>query len=764
MTGNGYIDRNELYELRVNGKFKELFELVQGVHKEYPESEYVTYQYMMALIDYKPQELDEIKTVSDKILLTKYTPGGYFGLWFYYMSKNDLDNAAECYTMFKNDSYIISIYNRKLKYFKTAVEFRKKVFDIDFAISELETLDDTCRRYTYVTSDIADYYYDHEDYDHAIKYYKLSCDKRLGNTKGICYNKLGKCYWKKFDRQNALYYFKKAVEIALSAIEKAGKMPDKQGQTAEYKKTYFKYLTDYITALIDSNEFKEAEENIKLLDQGSEKDKNIAKQLRAKVFRAQGLIDEAVPILEELLTKTKTDRKSALIELMFIYYEQGNEEKMKHYLDIYNSEFGVHHIHLLNFYILFGYYDMALNHATSLLGGSYDELAKSFLGRIYNRLGNYEQAEYYLDQLEKNKLKSASMFEIAVAKEKLGKLDEAYEAYVSYITFKIKTKDKDCFNAGLVKLITMLNSSYKYDEAKKYIDVYVEQNPERQDEIDYLLANYYYRKQDYDNAITYFKKLYATKYETQAKNLLSVIYRFIGDKDSAKNMLDSLEKDGPDPLISLNRSKLLKDEHTKSSLMSALTMLEAVKETPIKAMVLSEQIPILIKLGMYNKALRYLEEANDMHVYISHEYKAFRSYIYYRLGRFDELEEDERSLFTCYSYNYGLQHALDSIINMNKCNQKERPIYMSDDELYHFYAELLHDLDYYDYYMDDLFDVYVIDMGKVIGSMFGVETTLLEVRCEMDTKKVHIISPTLKRINVNKRGHFTRKKTDLSEE
>ena len=761
MTSNGYIDRDALFELRKSGKYKEAYEMIEEVHKEFPELEYVTFQYLNSLIDYKPNELDEIKTLSEELILTKYAPFGYYGLWFYYMSKNNLDEAAAFYEFFKKDSYVAPIYNKKLKRFKTAVEFRKRVFDVDFALEELESLDEDSRRYTFVTSDIADYYFDHEEYDLAIKYYKLSCDKRLGYTRGICFNKLGKCYHKKLDEKNAVIYYKKAVESAKTALE-SPKMSDRSKEARdEYFKLYYKYISDYIALLIDNGHYNEALENVKILEQGKEKDKCIAKQFKAKILRKKGLIDDAVGILKELLNGSRVDKRSALIELIYLYSDEENEKMMKKYLDEYEKEFETHHLLLLSYYMSFGYYEDAINHAKTLLGTDFDEYAKSYLGRVYNKLGNFQLAEYYLDQIVRPKLRTSSMFEIAVAKEKLGKFDEAYDAYSGYISYKIKTKDKESFNAAIIKLISMLNKSYKFNDAKRYIDVYIDQNQDRQDEIDYLLANYYYRKQDYENSILCFEKLKGTKYEKQSKNYLAIIYRYMGDSKKANTILDEIEKENSeDPLITLNRSKHLKDEHTVYSLTSAIYMLEGVKDTSIKAMVLSEQIPILIRLGMYDKALEYLEEAKMLNVFIPREYKTYKSYIYYRLGKFDKLSEEERTLFSCYSVNYGLEHAFDSIINMKKCNQEDRPLYMTDKELYHFFVELLHDLDNYDYYIEDIFDVYVIDMGKVIGSMFGIDTTLIEVKCEMDTKKIHIISPTLKRINVNKRGDFTRKKTD----
>jgi len=54
-------------------------------------------------------------------------------------------------------------------------------------------------------------------------------------------------------------------------------------------------------------------------------------------------------------------------------------------------------------------------------------------------------------------------------------------------------------------------------------------------------------------------------------------------------------------------------------------------------------------------------------------------------------------------------------------------------------------------------------MGRVIGNFHGVDTTLLEVKCEHNTTNIHMMQPTLKRINVNKYKEYTRKRTDLED-
>lgn len=746
MKSDSYIDVLELRELRKNGKYKEVYEILEKVHSNYPELLFVTSQFLTALIDYKPNELDIIKELAEELLETKYSKIANYGLWFYYISINDLEKAARYYNLFKEDHYLLKEYNNKLRNFSCSVEFRKKVFDLAFALHSLESLEVGSKKYNFLTVDIGNYYFDNDDIENAIKYYNMSLESREDKSKGICYDKLGKCYFKIFKFDKAKDYFEKALDNA---------------KTQNDMVNYYKYMYDYVSVLIMIDNIKEAMDNIKILEQGTNKDKNIAELLKAKIYRKTNQEEEALKILTNLLTKSAMDRKAALIELIYVYYDKMDQEKMKYYLDKYNSEFGHHYILNFTYYFAFNLYDEAIKYAKSLEGTEHEDLGKSYMGKAYNELGMYKKAEESLESITNEKNKIPALYELAIAKEKNNKTDEAIYYYSRYINYKLKIRDNECFNAGLSRLILLFCGKYLYDEALNYIKVYENINPEKVDELNFLYAFYYYRKQDYENAKACYIKMLGTSYDEPARVYLSVIYRYTGETEKIDSILDVFKGTQRDDTIILNKAKVLKDAHTTSSLMSALYSLEGIKNTRHKSMVLSEQIPILIRLKMYDKAEKYLEEANENCTFIPDEYRMYKSYIMLKKGLLDYSDIDQNNIFTCFSVQYDIENALSSIIVMNQCNQKQRPIYMSDDELSNFYVEMLHDIRNYDYYIDDLYDAYIIDMGREIGNYFGVPTSLLEIKCEAGTGKVHIIQPTLKRINVNKYHDFTRKRIDL---
>ena len=156
-----------------------------------------------------------------------------------------------------------------------------------------------------------------------------------------------------------------------------------------------------------------------------------------------------------------------------------------------------------------------------------------------------------------------------------------------------------------------------------------------------------------------------------------------------------------------------------------------------------------------------LDEAYENYVFTITEYNRYKSYILLKQGLVDDIKEEDRDIFINYSISYDFEGALNSILIMNDTNKDIRPIFMSSVELTNLFYHLLNTLDGYDYYMSGLYDIYVIDFGKVIGKFHGIDTPLLEIKCEQNTTNIHVIQPTLKKVNVNKYGDYSRKKTDL---
>ena len=51
-------------------------------------------------------------------------------------------------------------------------------------------------------------------------------------------------------------------------------------------------------------------------------------------------------------------------------------------------------------------------------------------------------------------------------------------------------------------------------------------------------------------------------------------------------------------------------------------------------------------------------------------------------------------------------------------------------------------------------------MGKIIGTFYGIETSLVEVKCEQNTNDIHVIEPTLRKLNMTKKEGYTRTRTE----
>ena len=59
--------------------------------------------------------------------------------------------------------------------------------------------------------------------------------------------------------------------------------------------------------------------------------------------------------------------------------------------------------------------------------------------------------------------------------------------------------------------------------------------------------------------------------------------------------------------------------------------------------------------------------------------------------------------------------------------------------------------------MTEFYDVYIIDMGKPIGKFHGIETNYIAVKCEQNTNDIHVIEPTLRKLNMTKKEGYTSK-------
>ena len=166
------------------------------------------------------------------------------------------------------------------------------IFDIDTAIKEIESEDISIKNYILKTFDIGEHYFEIKDYNNAIKYYKLSCEKRYEEYKPFCYFRIAKCYYRLCDYENCKMYYLKALESLKNTEDKK----DDNNETKTYNKQYYKCLYEYIFSLIGFNDYDNAFELTKILDTGTEKDRNMSLYLKGKIYRKTKKYNEAIEI------------------------------------------------------------------------------------------------------------------------------------------------------------------------------------------------------------------------------------------------------------------------------------------------------------------------------------------------------------------------------------------------------------------------------------------------------------------------------------
>ena len=140
------------------------------------------------------------------------------------------------------------------------------------------------------------------------------------------------------------------------------------------------------------------------------------------------------------------------------------------------------------------------------------------------------------------------------------------------------------------------------------------------------------------------------------------------------------------------------------------------------------------------------------------------AYILLKSGKTEQIEEDLKTPFINSCINYDPVKAINNIVYLNNYNKGIRSLDLNDDELTEFFYEMLNNLDNYDYYMSDLHDIYVIDMGDTAGYYYGLDTNYISIKCEQGTHNIHLIEPTLKKINATKYQGKVRIRTDIVED
>lgn len=748
-----FLDVKALGALRGEFKFKEVYDICKEKYSKFPNSNFIASQYLIALIDYKPTESEEIKKISDKLLEGKSKYYANFGYVMYYLSINNINEAYKCFQVIRDDKFLVRKVVVNLNDYKCSKDFRNMILDVDRAIEEINQPDYPDKRYIFKTFDIAEHYYLEKNYQLALKYYSLSEEKRIPERKSLCFLMMGKCYYHLSNYEQFRAYFEKALEYS------------KKYNCEDNFNVYYKTLYQYIYYLIDFSDYQEAYELTSELEKGSKKDKLMAIFLRAKIFKHISQFDEAIKVFKSIMDKDKDERRFVLIELAKVYILLSDEENATKYINMLYTEYPDEGpTHKMAYYYDLMKNEECVDYCKKYLDTDYDTVARFYTGRSLCRLRRFDEAKPYFLEIEGKLRKPQIYFELGLINEKQGNSDDAYRYYCENVDMCYKKRDKKLLNKGLTTLIEYLNNQYEFELALQNISFYKSMNPEDTVQYNYLMAVYYYRKQDYDKSITYFKELYGTELENKAKHYLTIIYRYIGENGKANVLLDELSSTEYSSQATLNTAKQLKDRHTKQSLNEAYNLLLTIQDDDIKTITMLEKIKILIKLGKYDLADSILEKGYEQHSITTFEYRKYKPYILYKQGRSYDIDPKDRSIFINLSIKYDEPTALESVIRMNDANLNRKELYLSPSKLTDLFYEFKDKLNQYDYYTSELYDIYIVEMDDIIGNFFGIDTKYIEIKCEQNTTNIHTIQPTLKRVNLNKRSGKQRKRTDLDED
>lgn len=742
-----HIDKELLTKLRIEKKYQKVFDIFKDAYQNYTSSGFVAMQLMISTIDLDPFNSNFIKKIADILIADSHTKSGYFGYIMYYLSKNDLDNANKYFKEIKSSDFFVDLVITKMMLYPLREDFKPLIFDLDIYLRKLEKKDISNSKYNFYTFEVAKYYDKIKDFKKASIYYEKAIEKRTEKQCQYCYSQLAYCHHQLGEYDAARTCYKKAVEIS-----------------KKYKtKGYLKCVHEYAFSLIIYGDYDEALKQADILDKmGLEKDKNMATSIRGKVSYRLGNYEEAIKFFECLLDKSPIDRKNALIDLVKTYRTLSNFDLANKYLDIlYKENPSMDPIIKASFLYDFKLNQECINYCKNFIGTKCEDDAKYFMGKSYNRLGQYSTARNLLESIKNRSGKIAIYFELGFIYEKLGDFDKSYDSFKTLIDLSKDRNDKTILAKGLSYIISLLSNRFMFDSALTYLEKFSYYFPNDFENINKLYGVYYYRKQDYENAKICFKNLYGTKYENEAKNYLVVIYRYNGESKESLELISELRDSEYENHAVLNKAKLLKDHHTQESLIESYMSLYNIKDTEAKNMVIVELLQILIRFKKYKKAEEMLDEAFNCYAITEAEYYKFRAYILIKCGLNDVLDDEDRTPFINTCEKYDINKTIANNIYLNNTNQGFRSVYFSDNELKDLYYELTNDLDNYDYYMSGLYDIYVIDMGKKIGIYYGLETNYISVRCEQGTHNIHLIEPTLKRINATKYNSNKRIRTDL---
>lgn len=752
-----HLKRDYIRTLRKEGKHELVYNALKTLCEQQPDNDFFEAEFLKSTVYYKPNASEEIKIHADNVFKTVRKDIAEFGYTVYYLSINEPNKAYEHFKKI-NDSKNLKEHIRKiLGSFKCGKDFRKLIFDRDLAIEEIQSGTLSNRRYVKLTYDVGENFFDVEDYVNAVRYFKKSLKKRKEDYKDICFSKLGKCYrflrkFMPFD-----YCYKRSLQILVNRMEKA----KDESQLIKLRGCYFKTLYDYCIGLLTFSKYDEALEGAKILETGSNIDNDLAIYVKERVCKCQQNYDEAIKLCKILLTTGGKNPFFALADLVEIYTFIGDDESAEKYLkQLYTDYPDTTPEFKLSYYFSFKYNDEGLAYAKRFLSTDHDTIARYYLGRFNNRIGRYKTARDYLKEIEKKCSFLYYYYELGKANAHTDNYAEAEENYKVYIEMCGKHYDGSSLSKGYSAIIDLYNSIRNWQKAEEYIEKYESLNIKRKEFVDYTRATHYFQKQDYDNAISYFEKLYDTVLENKAKSCLMTIYRYLGEDyiSNSISLMNELRGTEYSADAKLHEARLLKDQHTYESLNEALKLLSEINDSRIKSTVILEKLQILIKLDQDKQALACLEEANEEEAILDADYNRYKAYLSISKDLYDDNNRDQ---FIRLSRRYKESIAIDDILY--KINSQYRSFYLSEADVISIFYEFVTFVDDfgYKYYLDDLYDVYVFDMGKVIGTCNGIKTQFIEIRCEQNTHNIHAIQPTLKRINVNSFGGRSRNRTDL---
>ena len=264
------------------------------------------------------------------------------------------------------------------------------------------------------------------------------------------------------------------------------------------------------------------------------------KRILAELFITSGNLAKARPLIKTLLEKEDKTRAEGFLYLNKILSQVENKKNAlrfildisKPYLDIPEARFAIAHAAFSA-----GNKKMAIEELDKIESiNSKWETAALFRGYIIGQDWPEKALIFYQDFLQKNPKSNEVRLEYAKALTNIKRFDEAKQQFLKLVNSSLATSE--------ISLTVALLSMELGDNilAEKYFMQSLERGHPQPAQIHIYLSGIYDDRGDFDEAITWLKKITNGEYFLDSRILMAEFIAKYNSVDSAIEMLDSLKK------------------------------------------------------------------------------------------------------------------------------------------------------------------------------------------------------------------------------